>query len=171
MTRDEWELKQNTPKVTSSTQITRDTPEAIVKQVNKLKAEQAAVISELGIPKRRKKLAEINAWRKEFGLDEQTGDYTKGQNSVWNAKYKYERNLYRANVANREAGWRTMGGSARVLARKQQTNRSNLAVNRKNAAGQTDGGNIATYRRRGKRSLIQRAVQTGLTSSGSGTQL
>lgn len=150
----------------------RDASTEEIKAYRNAYATRQQALNVYGLRKRRKDLAKINAMRKEMGLNPWLGRETHGRNRVWNAKYKAMRNAYKGWIAQRDAAWEQMGQSARVLARKQANTRASMfSGGSSSSSGQgSNDGNIATYRRRGKTSLIQRAVGTGGVKPGTGLQ-
>lgn len=111
-----------------------------------------------------KQRLEVNKWRKEFGYKE----YESG----WGTKnpsfdYNYEKDLYKYNVAVRNNQHATYAAEQRKRVRKTKTRRRAFGPStslRANGNSGSNGGEISNYRRVGKTSLIQRALQTGSSS-------
>lgn len=130
--------------------------------------------------KSKDKMQEIRGWEAEgYKLTIPSVKSRFGRNRKWNMKYQAEKANYQAwkqgkanEAAYREEMNRRYGKQARKLARKRKTvARVTGPASPKASMAQGSGTNTALYRRRGKTSLIQRAVQTGLVRSGNGTQI
>ena len=113
-----------------------------------------------GITARLPLLEQANKWRKEFNLKAYTPAWTLGSKRKWEAKYKYEQQLYAYNAGMRNKRFAGFATEQRKRVRKTKTRARSFGPSlRKQEA--PAGGNLSTYRRTGKTSLIQRALQTG----------
>lgn len=114
-----------------------------------------------GVPSRLLQLEKVNKWREAFKLTPFKPDWTVGSKRKWEAKYKYEKQLYDYNASMRNRRLAGFAAEQRKRVRKTKTQARAFGPSSPTSGAASTGGNLSTYKRYGKTSLIQRALQTG----------